>query len=750
MEENYQISKNNILSISMILLGACIIFFTGDSGRAAGVRWIGSVILIAFLMRPLFLVNKLSFPDGGFSLGFCFGLAVAFLFSWFPSALFLTRFDTVTVWAGLLIPAFLGNYYIVHKKKYFYWDKKRISSFMFGAALFVLLFAIAYYFKGFRADIGEQTEQFMDFGFMQTMFRQKALPPKDLWFSGELLNYYYLGQAISVYLTRLSFNRVEYGYNFMLCTIFAAFFLTVFSLVSAVALNHEGVGKKRAWLGGLGAALVTACGSNGHYLIYGIILPLWERISGRELVKDFWFADPTSFIGHFEGSTDLGKHEYPAYTVILGDLHAHVINMLFTIPLLAILFDYCLSYREERKLELKEEEKEEAKEKESGFLHSLKSGWSFKHIFCLGILLGLFRGINYWDFPIYFIISGAVILFCDIKSEGLKLVTFLKVLLKGLVILIIGTVLMIPFNLHFIKMSSSVGICDRHSLFWQFAIVWWPFIITTVIITICLFKRIEKEKNNIRNCRLYLTEMAIALCGIGLIITPEILYVKDIYGDKYQRYNTMFKFTYQAFILFGLLIGISIAVFSGKRFLARSYSVIVTFLAFVSGTYILLSSYLWMGNVWDVNERKDISAFDFLKKGSNSYGIEWEAIEKLNEDKREVINIAEGSGDSYSDVCKLSVFTGANTVVGWNVHEWLWRSNWDIVGSRQDELRRFFECGEPEYCRNFLEKYDIDYIYIGPKERENYRIWTAGFENFASEIWQDQENNTTLYKIDKE
>ena len=38
----------------------------------------------------------------------------------------------------------------------------------------------------------------------------------------------------------------------------------------------------------------------------------------------------------------------------------------------------------------------------------------------------------------------------------------------------------------------------------------------------------------------------------GLALLPEIVYVKDIYSGSYKRANTMFKLTYQAFIMFGI------------------------------------------------------------------------------------------------------------------------------------------------------------------------------------------------------
>ena len=49
--------------------------------------------------------------------------------------------------------------------------------------------------------------------------------------------------------------------------------------------------------------------------------------------------------------------------------------------------------------------------------------------------------------------------------------------------------------------------------------------------------------------------LVLALCGMGLVLMPELVYVEDIYSGDYKRANTMFKLTYQAFILFGICSG---------------------------------------------------------------------------------------------------------------------------------------------------------------------------------------------------
>ena len=41
----------------------------------------------------------------------------------------------------------------------------------------------------------------------------------------------------------------------------------------------------------------------------------------------------------------------------------------------------------------------------------------------------------------------------------------------------------------------------------------------------------------------------------GLIVISEFVYVRDIYESRNARANTMFKLTYQAYMLFGMTMG---------------------------------------------------------------------------------------------------------------------------------------------------------------------------------------------------
>ena len=98
------------------------------------------------------------------------------------------------------------------------WDAKFLNSLITEELLFFALFLFFTYIRGFKPE-AYGTEKFMDYGFMTSMFRSEYMPPQDFWFSGTNLNYYYVGQFLATYLTKLSFVPVSHGYNLMLMMI---------------------------------------------------------------------------------------------------------------------------------------------------------------------------------------------------------------------------------------------------------------------------------------------------------------------------------------------------------------------------------------------------------------------------------------------------------------------------------------------------------------------------------------------------
>ena len=717
-------------SLAVIALSILCFILIKDSGTTAALCWLAVVFCVSFFMRAFLPTDTENLPDSGFAISFGVGFFLCFYVAWMFSALTGFEFADAAVFGSFVILAAISFWIKRYVKNERYITKEEFNGYLKAFAVFSVIFLAFYWMIGFNPSVDPGTENYMDFGFMQTIYRQKSAYPYDLWFAKEKLNYYYLGQAAAVYLTRLAATTPEYGYNLTLCTFIAMTFLMVYELAAYAAdrLLPDIPRKGRAVrLGGVFGGSLAAFAGNPHWLLYGLIVsPLGKVLGNGE--GGYWFSDGTVYINTIYGDPDNGKNEFPAYSVILGDLHAHVINVIFVLPLLAILFDLCM--------------KKEGEDRK-------KAVWQ---LVLISMLLGYYKGANYWDFAIYFVITGAMIVFSDIKRRGMSVKTMLVIASKAIFVTAVSFVSILPFTFGFDKMESGVLLCEDHSPFGKLAVLWLiPVLITISLIT---YMYSSRGKETIENKPARSALLAFALCTIGLVIVPEVVYVKDIYGGSNKRFNTMFKLTYQAFILFAIIAGIAFAVslfrvYSDEKRTGFFSTLLVVF-AVSSVLYTPYAAYKWFGHFWDKDARIGISSIEGLRR-DDFYRFEMDEYDVLMQDDKKVLNIVEVAGNSYSHESALSAYTGACTPAGWFVHEWMWHNDPDPIKERSDQVIRFYSSGDQEYCRKFLKKYDIDYILVGPAEVIKYPVNRNGFWNLGDcvidEIWQDVE--LALIKVDR-
>jgi uncharacterized membrane protein len=246
-------------------------------------------------------------------------------------------------------------------------------------------------------------------------------------------------------------------------------------------------------IAGVLSALAVSFSSSCHYFVYGRLVPIVREIMGLGEGKGYWFPDATRYIGYQrEGTGDQTIHEFPSYSFVLGDLHAHVTNIIFVLTLLAVLFAWLLSRRDAMKKAVLGEAEPVDYKKE--MLHP--------NIIMLSFFIGIFQMTNYWDFPIYFVVCGAVILVSNAVICGFSAKTFAMTALHAAEFLVISFVTALMFTVRFDSMAKGIGLCDKHTELYQMIVVWaLPFamIIGYLITTI-------KEEQQRRKERLTLEE----------------------------------------------------------------------------------------------------------------------------------------------------------------------------------------------------------------------------------------------------
>jgi uncharacterized membrane protein len=651
------------------------------------ISWWFLLFIIGFSFFPLTLSLFQKFFDQGYAFSKIMGILIISYLVWLLGSLRIFPFLAETVWLMVIVAA-LGNLLLLQKNRRLIKKIIKDKAKIFFWEEFLFLAALAFWasIRGFQPNI-QGLEKFMDFGFVNSLLRTRFFPPADMWLAGETINYYYFGHLVSAVLTKLSGLNSAITYNLMIATIFALALTAAFSLGTTLA--HQLKLKIRAVLaaGLLSAALLTL-GGNLHPLYYWLI---------NHRFTDYWYPDATRFIVEKFGAADNTIHEFPLYSFVVADLHGHLINLPNVLLMLALIFVISQEIGAKKKL--------------------TKLG---PPLFLLSLCLAIAFMTNAWDYPIYLAVAGgAIFLFNKLKWSWGK--TFIQTAIIGASLMAGSLLLSLPFHLHFKSIAQGVALTDFHSPPWMLLVLWGFPLITTI--SFLLYLRFKKTINN---QQLTINYFIFILLGISwlLIVIPEIVYLKDIYIHSHQRANTMFKLTYQAFVMFSLADGyLIVRLLTSLK--AKVLKIAFFLLNFTFLIFIFIYPYFAIRSYYGITT----SASSGLKNYRGLYGLaylnqsspdDYQAILWLNQKVAGQPVIVEAVGESYTDFARVSANTGLPTVLGWRVHEWLWRGSFDEPGRRTEEVRRIYESEDLEETKRLLKKYQVKYLFLGSLERKQY------------------------------
>lgn len=569
------------------------------------------------------------------------------------------------------------------------------------------------------------TEKFMDYGFMQKMLISSKLPPEDIWYAGENINYYYGGQFFAAFIAKTMLpvkTAAEYAYNMMRALIPALMFTGVFGLAEQMIKDKTKSSKKANIFAALSSAAVCFAG-NGHYIIYGLIKPIFG-ISN----DSYWFPDSTRYIGfNPDVPTDHTIHEFPCYSFVLGDLHAHMIDIIFVILLISILYSFLKTKKEDL---------------------TVRDALRYPHLYFAGIIWGIMSSTNYWDFIIYIVIIGITIIAANILTQKRAKKIFKNIVIQIGITVVTGILMSIPFSLHFKGMFHGIGIAQHHTALYQLLVLWgFPFAVS-ILFLICFFRSIHPIKEKLYSIQASDAFVFIlSCCAMGLVLIPEFVYVRDIYEATDARANTMFKLTYQAFIIFGICVGyIAAVLWNTHKKWKKAAACIISAIQVIMLGYFFTSANAWFPEWGNTSMRKGIYALAFLDEPEfieDKNAILW--LKEKAENGEITKTIAEAPGDSYTAYERVSVVTGLSTPAGWKVHEWLWRDGYEKINSRSDEIDMLYQ-GTEEEAKKIIKKYNIKYIFFGHQEREKYGEDRGIIIRRLGKVVYD--NGTIILKVD--
>ena len=314
-----------------------------------GFVWWLTVELIGLAAFPLTFAFFRFLPDRGWAFSKMFGLTLSVYAIWMSATIHLMPYRRWSVVLVLVLMfaasavAALRQRDEVRRYLQEHWTYTLAVE-----GLFTLTFAVSLYLRSFVPEINNIGEKAADFAFINAILRTDYFPAKDPWLSGYTNHLYYFGHLTVATLTkltaipsRITFNlavalipalgaNMAFGllYNLLIrITTFRRTF--AFGAVAVVFLliltNVEGLFEMMAAHG---------IGSAGLFKTFDFFGLTGPEPSTRWYPTSFWWIGRVVNIG---SNWDL--REFPFFSYLAGDLHAHIMALPFDLAALGLLLN---------------------------------------------------------------------------------------------------------------------------------------------------------------------------------------------------------------------------------------------------------------------------------------------------------------------------------------------------------------------------------------------------------------------------
>ena len=425
---------------------------------------IEGLMILAFpltfmIMRPL--------PDKGFMFSKMIGVLFIAIIVWLLVSFQWLSFNYATITIATLFLTLASLIiFVINKKDILQFVQTRWRFLLITECLFLTAFFIFLVIRMANPDLWHPFrggEKPMDIAYLNAIVKSTAMPPYDPWFSGGFLNYYYFGQFIVAMLIKATAIELRTAYNLAIPLFFAmtiagsfsiGYNLAVWSQISRKnikSLISTGPSFINPYLAGCMAAIFVAVLGNLDGIIQ-VVTSLINTAKGLSYTSfDFWQSsrmmppDPPGF----------EITEFPFFSFLFADLHAHMIAIPFTLLVLVLALALILNRNYSAKSRI-----------------LFISGESFQTIgilATLGITIGSLRLINTWDYPTYLII-GCIAIFLSnyFRYENVRSSMALRSIIHCVFIFLIGYFVFLPFHTTYESFVSSVEKTTNTTVLWQF------------------------------------------------------------------------------------------------------------------------------------------------------------------------------------------------------------------------------------------------------------------------------------------
>ena len=712
-------------------------------------KWIVLLQIISAGAYPICFGLFSRLPDHGYALAKFLGIFLASYLCWVMAALTpltgVFDFSVTTAWLAIGVLLIIGGAFLTLNAKLIFrqtWVNIKtilcIEIVFWGT--FALMFALRSQIPQITHIINDSAaEKFTDFAILNSLLSSPAIPPQDAWVSGATMNYYYFGHFLWAFITKATGVLPEVAFNLALCSVAGLIAALTFALGMMV-------GGKLRW-GWITAFLVVIGGNLDSTRLALIWLTQQSGIP-----FDFWA--PSRAVANC-------ITEFPAFSLILSDLHAHLLDCPTLLAAMLIGMEFI---------------------KTRGFYPSLRAMLTdrLSTLALMALLLGAASATNSWDMPVM-LAFFALILWCgeieystldanaadDDKTTAMitgRLAGGLISLAVAVALAAIGVfILFAPFHMNF--QAPFDGFPIRFNLpenvteFSEFVSHWGIFLLPVFILLIRNAFRFFRKGNHtpttiafifsatilvasmaftitkvtgVLSIAIALGATALLLCttmtSTGIMLTAlllllatmttfcEIFHIDDVFDDKLERINTIFKVYYALWPIAAIT-----AIMALKQLKTPTKLIILIIMISAAALYtpIAVNARLAMTSRPPKSAiGTPLDGLSYLQKENNA---DLEAIRFIRDNIPPTHIILECTGTQYTYAGRMSTCTGRPTPGGWLTHEWEWRGEYNFGEERErrtSETLAIYIENDLELTESLLKKNQIRWVVIGKTERE--------------------------------
>lgn len=796
--------------------------------------WYLAISLLGLIIYPLLRMAVPGLNDRGYPLARIIGLLLLAYIVWLAGS-FSIPFSRLTIGIALsaILLAGLAAAYSQRNELRVEWRERR-KYFLLVESLALVFFIAFLLIRLGNPDLWHPWkggEKPMDFSYFNAVLKSTTFPPYDPWYAGGYLNYYYYGFVLVGVPVKFLGIVPSFAYNLILPTLASLIALGAFSAAWNLSNPHPQSGddqsessfriKSRLLPAITSSFLMTILGNLGtvRMLFQG-----YQRLSapggvieGASLITR-WVWAVRGFFQALQGANlpiSLGDWywipsraipapndvepitEFPFFTLLYADLHAHLIALPITLAVLGLSIAIILG----------------------------KSSWKSRlgGLVWLGLAalaIGALRATNTWDFPPYLVLGALAVAYglwrkmSLAEGSGKSHVYHALIIASGTGALVgLSLLLYQPYaqwySLGYTKIDYWEGThtplrayLTHWGLFFYMILSWliWETRDWMAKTPASSLRKLEPYRSGIlfglvmlllTIFGLLLLKVRIAWFVLPLAVWAGLILLRPKAGDAQRivlflvgtvlaltlmvevivlvgdigRMNTVFKFYLQGWTLF------SVAAAVAFGWLARDLPLWLTawrrlwwagLVILVSGA-VLYTMTAGMAKIEDrISEEAPHTLDGMGFMPSSHYIDEWGSME-LEQDYQAILWLqqnVEGSPviveanlrNLYRWGSRMTIYTGLPGVVGWEWHQQQQRAvvpgSW--VSNRIAEIDAFYQTTDLTAALAFLHKYSVRYIIMGQQERGHYQgPGLDKFEDADGLFWKEvfRYKDTVIYEV---